>query len=183
VPRPASALFEFEDAALAGRMRPLLRRLPPLEGAPIRIATHKGLRDRHGAVHAGSLLRQRQIVFDCARSEFGRIFVHEVFHFVWLRLGNRFRFAFEELLAGECLAGIPGELGWSSEWRKQRLLASDLRLRSRRWREYCCESFCDTAAWIYGGPKRHEEYTLPRARRAARRAWFRNSMEGRRLSI
>ena len=41
--------------------------------------------------------------------------------------------------------------------------------RTRRWREYCCESFCDTAAWMYSGVERHEEFTLggPLAARAA----------------
>jgi len=45
-----------------------LRRLPPLTGAPIRIETLPGLRDRRGAVHAGSFLRQRRIAFDCSRT-------------------------------------------------------------------------------------------------------------------
>jgi hypothetical protein len=44
--------------------------------------------------------------------------------------------------------------------------------RNRRWREYCCESFCDTAAWLYAGVARHEEFTLAAPLRAARRKWF-----------
>ncbi len=62
--------------------------LPPLAGQPIRLARAHNLRDRHGPVHGGAFLRERRILFDCTRAEFPRIFVHELFHFVWLRAGN-----------------------------------------------------------------------------------------------
>jgi hypothetical protein len=100
------------------------------------------------------------MVFDCTRAEFPRIFVHELFHFVWLRAGNPNRFAWEALMRRELDAGAGGELGWSAEWRKQAMAARDHRSRSRRWRDYCCESFCDTAAWLYSGAARHPEFTL-----------------------
>jgi len=161
----------------------LLGRLPRLAGAEVRIESQSGLRDRRGAVHAASFLRQRRMVFDCRRSEFPRIFVHELFHFVWLRAGNPARREFESLLAGEWRAGAAGELGWSAEWRKQRLDGRDVTGRSRRWREYCCESFCDTAAWLYGGVKRHREFTLAGTYRLARRRWFRQVVERACLSI
>jgi len=164
--------FVFDDASLAQWARPALRRLPRLAGSPIRIHCHPGLRDRRGAVHAGSFLRERRIAFDCRRSEFSRIFVHEVFHFVWLRLGNSRRRSFEALLASEHASHAKGELGWSAEWRKCALRPFDLRRRTRRWREYCCESFCDSAAWIFSGCKDHAEFTLSARFRGGRRRWF-----------
>ena len=161
----------------------ILRRLPPLEGAPVRIAAARGLSDSHGEVEAAAFLRQRRIAFNCTGAEFPRIFVHELFHFVWLRLGNRARLSYEALVESELAAGTRGELGWSAEWRKNALRPADRRRRSRRWREYCCESFCDTAAWLYSSVKRHGEFTLAAGRRRRRRAWFAESIEAKRLSI
>jgi len=104
--------------------------------------------------------------------DFARIFVHELFHFVWLRLGNEKRRSYERLIASELRKRVRGELGWSAEWRKKELGPADCTQRTRRWREYCCESFCDTAAWRYAGVKRHAEFTLAREAREARRKWF-----------
>jgi hypothetical protein len=143
----------------------------------------RGLRDRYGAAHGAAFLRKRRIAFDCTRAEFPRVFVHELFHFAWLRAGNPLRRSFEDLLAAEWRVGTRGELGWSAELRKSRLAPRDVRLRTRRWREYCCESFCDTAAWLYSGIPRHEEFTLARRFHAARRAFFRQNLESGRLSI
>jgi hypothetical protein len=103
---------------------------------------------------------------------FARVFVHELFHFVWLRLGNTKRRVYEGLLASELRQGARGELGWSAEWRKAKLRPDDWKKRTRKWREYCCESFCDTAAWRYAGVRAHGEFTLPAGSRAARAAWF-----------
>jgi hypothetical protein len=152
--------------------RTILRRLPPLAGAPIHIERTRALRDRRGELHAGSLLRQRRMFFDCTRKEFPRIFVHELFHFVWLRAGNAVRLAYESLVASEFHAAARGELGWSAECRKKALAPEDLTTRSRRWREYCCESFCDSAAWLYSGIRRHPEFTLATRFALRRRAWF-----------
>jgi hypothetical protein len=148
------------------------RGLPQFEGASIAIRSAAGLRDRYGPVHAGSFLRKREIAFNCTAAEFPRIFVHELFHFVWLRAGNTRRREFEELLRLEWRAGAAGELGWSAEWRKQKLTRADVRGRTRRWREYCCESFCDSAAYLYSSVDQHPEYTLARRYRDKRRAWF-----------
>jgi hypothetical protein len=175
--------FIFEDAAFEPRVLRALRRLPAMTGAPIRIRGADGLRDRHGEAHAGAFLRERRIVFDRSLAEFRRIFVHELFHFVWLRKGNAARRSYEELVKAECLAGLPGELGWSAEWRKQALDPRDIQTRTRRWREYCCESFCDSAAWLYSGVARHAEFTLPARRRKRRQAWFARAVEGGPLSI
>ena len=70
----------------------------------------RGLRDRRGPVHGGSFLRERRIALDCTRAEFPRIFVHEVAHFIWLRLGNRARRSYEDVLRAESRRG-PGRTG------------------------------------------------------------------------
>jgi hypothetical protein len=171
------------DPRYAPQVRALLERLPEMDGAPVRIETKRNLRDRHGPVHAAAFLRDRRMVFDCGRGEFPRIFVHELFHFVWLRLGNPLRHTWEDCLAAELRAGARGELGWSAEWRKRELEAGEIAARGRRWREYCCEGFCDTAAWFYGGAGRHPEFTLRKRWRKRRAAWFKAVLDGRKLSI
>ena len=141
--------------------------------------------ERGRPVHAGTFLRRRLIVLDRALldapRELARILAHELFHFVWLRLGNPSRREWEKLLAAEIRAGAAGELGWSAEWRKGELRRPDRARRTRRWREYACESFCDTAAWLLCGG-RHTQFTLGKQARAARRAWFCNLLS-RRVSI
>lgn len=138
-------------------------------------------------MHAGAFLRERRIAFDAALAadprEFARIFVHELFHFVWLRLGNPRRLGYEGLLRQEMRDGARGELGWSAEWRKRALAPQDAARRTRRWREYVCESFCDTAAWIFSGVEEHAEYTLALRFRRRRRHWFAKSDVTKRISI
>jgi hypothetical protein len=133
-------------------------------------------------VHAGSFLRTREIVLESALLdqpvEFARIFLHELFHFVWLRAGNPLRRSWEALLEDELRSGARGELGWSADGRKRRLGPRDRASRSRRWREYACESFCDSAACLLGGAGDHEEFTLARRVRENRRRWF-QSLLGR----
>jgi hypothetical protein len=154
------------------RARAALSRVPPLCGEPIELRYRRELR----GVHAGSFLRERRISLhpELRRDarEFARILVHEVFHFVWLRLGNRRRRSFEDLLRREWDKGVEGELGWSAERRKQSLRRHDPARRTRPWRMYCCESFCDTAAWLYAGLAGHEEFTLDAAASRRRRKWF-----------
>jgi len=157
--------------------------MPPLAGLPISVEPIRNLRDRRGPVHGGSFLRERRIALDCTRAEFPRIFVHEVAHFIWVRLGNPVRLAYEDVLRAESGARARGELGWSAEWRKDALSPDDLACRSRRWREYCCESFCDTAAWLYSGASDHPEFTLAKRWRRGRKVWFSESLGGRTLSI
>lgn len=161
--------------------------LPAISGKPVRLEIRGALADRRGAVHAGAFLRERRIAFDAGlaadRREFARIFVHELFHFVWARLGNPRRWSFEALLRQEICERARGELGWSAEWRKRALQARDPRRRTRRWREYVCESFCDTAAWLLSGVRAHPEYTLARRFRSRRRQWFVQSDVTKRISI
>ena len=180
---PVRRLFVFEDASRRKQVEMLLRRLPPISGALVSIQSAHALGDRRGAVHAGAFVRERRIAFHCSRAEFPRIFVHELFHFIWARLGNPARHSYERVVKGEWRAGRRGELGWSAEWRKRALGEGDVQRRSRRWREYYCESFCDTAAWLYSGARRHREFTLPGSCRARRRAWFAERIESGRLSI
>jgi hypothetical protein len=145
-------------------------------GPPVRIEFAASLKP---GVHAATFIRQRRIVLDAAlRSqsrELERILIHELFHFTWLRIGNAPRWSYEQLLAEEADRRARGELGWSAEWRKRELSREDRVRRTRRWREYVCESFCDTAAWLHGRCKRHEEFTLAGTHRARRRKWFRRN--------
>jgi hypothetical protein len=163
-----------------------MARLPAFEGKPVRVVlrpalfAHRGTLlsglDRGTPVHAGSFLRRREIVLDRSLrdepSELARILVHEIFHFVWLRMGNQVRRSFEAQLDAEVQRNARGELGWSADLRKQALSPGDVRARNRRWREYACESFCDSAAWLHTGARDHEEFTLARRFRQARREWL-----------
>lgn len=115
-----------------------------------------------------------------ARQELARIFIHELFHFVWVRLGNRRRSSYGQLLRGELAAHARGELGWSAQERKAGLDGME---QGRAWRAYMCESFCDTAAFLYAGCLRHEEFTLRPGWRCKRALWFDESLGGRPLSI
>ena len=161
--------------------------LPRMDGDPIRLEIRRELSDRHGAAHAGAFIRERRIAFDAELAsdpqEFARIFIHEIFHFVWLRLGNPRRWSYEELLREEMRGRARGELGWSAEWRKRAIASRDAGRRTRRWREYVCESFCDTAAWMFSGVPAHREYTLARRFCERRRQWFQESNVANRISI
>lgn len=152
----------------------------------MKIRYRANLRDTAGnEAHAATWIRRRLIVLDPelkkSPREHRRILLHEHFHFVWVRLGNPLRRDWENHLAAEWKARARGEAGWSAEWRKAELSALDLAHGSRRWREYCCESFCDTAASIYG--KDDSEVTLATSRRQARAVWFRKSFAGRKFPI
>lgn len=129
-------------------------------------------------------MRKREIVMESELranpEELARIFVHELFHFVWIRLGNPRRKSYETLLRGEMTAGARGELGWSAQSRKDMLSGAPTGVR---WRVYVCESFCDTAAFLYAGCELHEEFTLRARWRRKRARWFDESLDGRVLSI
>ena len=158
--------------------------LPPLAGRPIRVELRASL----GSHLAGTSIPARKILLDAAvfarRGEFERILIHELFHFVWVRLGNPKRFAWEQVLALELRAQVAGELGWSAERRKRKLTRDDVRRRTPRWRRYACESFCDTAAWMFAGLRAHDEFTLAAAHRLPRRRWFtRQFSSGRPVSV
>jgi hypothetical protein len=183
-------MFVFDEAGarrFRAAVRGIARALPPMEGPPIRIETKSGLRGAGGAIHAGAFLRERRITFDPALEraphEFARIFVHELFHFAWIRLGNPLRRSYEEVVGRECARSARGELGWSAAWRKEALSRAEWEQRTRRWREYVCESFCDTAAWRFAGLSGHPEFTLTQRWRPGRRDWFAQKLETKRISI
>jgi hypothetical protein len=146
-----------------------------LTGRPIEVRYRDNLSDTAGnPAHAATFIRQRLIVLDRElRSnprEHERILAHELFHFVWMRTGNQKRRAWEAVLRAEWQTKARGEAGWSAEWRKRELSPGDVKLRSRKWRDYCCESFCDTGACLETGSA--TEVTLAPGRLAARRLWF-----------
>lgn len=160
--------------------------LPELDGRAIEVRYEEGLVDSAGhRAHASTSIRGRVIVLDkelkAAGPEKARVMVHELFHFVWVRLGNPRRKAWEELLRTEWNAKAKGETGWSSEWRKRELKPEDLENRSPYWREYCCEAFCDTASLIFGGPD--DENNLGLKWQRGRRKWFEGNIENRKLAL
>jgi hypothetical protein len=129
------------------------------------------------AIYAAAFIRQRRIVLESALlsrpSRLRLILTHELFHFVWARLGNKARREFAVLLRRELKAGARGELGESSSVRKAALTNTDrLRGSTERWREYVCESFCDTAAWFYSAHPDCADFTLSRRWKTIRRRWF-----------
>lgn len=180
------------------RARPLiagiLERIPVLEGEELAVIFRPELTawrrkllsgdGRGRPVHAGSDIRKRRMVLDSALrqhpSELARILVHELYHFAWVHLGNPRRLSYEDLVLSQL--GAPGELGWSAEATKGALAPADSAQRTRRWREYVCESFCDTAAWLHSTLDVHEEWTLAPRYRRARKRWFEEYI-GRVLSI
>jgi hypothetical protein len=127
-------------------------------------------------VHAATYLRKGLIILEEGllrnRGELRRILLHELFHFVWWKLGNPRRMAWEQLLTREFSRAARGELGWSAEVRKTSLKARDRQERNRAWREYCCESFCDSGASYLGGVLQHPEQTLAPAFRKIRYQWL-----------
>ncbi len=145
-------------------------------GDPIRVEIRRSL----GSHMAGASIPRRLILLDAAvlarRGEFERILIHELFHFAWVRLSNQKRRAWERVLAGELRDRVRGELGWSAEWRKETLTFADPRFRTPKWRRYACESFCDTAAWMFAALSAHDEFTLAAASRRLRRRWFREQL-------
>jgi len=169
--------------------------LPPCAGKPIRISYRKPLLVRRGALvseggqemHAATFLRRRHMVLDGEllgnEREWRRIFVHEVFHFAWVRLGNAARASWRALLAEEWRSRARGELGWSAELRKKELSGRDVAGEGPRWKDYTCESFCDTAAWMYARAGRHEEFTLAARWRKPRASWFRERFGDRAVPL
>lgn len=135
-------------------------------------------------LHAVSYIPQRYVVFQRdlfrRRVELGRILYHELCHFLWPRLGNPRRRSYEAVLRQEFRGGTRGELGYSAQWRKEKLRADGdfpRRRAARRelWRDYVCESFCDTGSFVLLGLERranHSEYTLSRAARRQRGRWI-----------
>ncbi len=191
----ATGLFHIANRRAARLLGAAIHELPEIEGSQIEVEFRPMLtawrgkllsRDARGkAVHAGSDIRKRRMVLDSQLlrqpQELERIFVHELYHFVWVRLGNPARWGYEHLAERQFAAR--GEMGWSAEGAKERITAADRKERTRSWREYVCESFCDSAAWMHSRLARHEEWTLAPKLRQERVAWFRRVLGGRRLLL
>ncbi len=172
-------------------MADAIGRLPLLVGSPIRIRTlpslsaHRGKLLSGGAgrgtpVHAATFIRERTIVLETEllrRPPSLRLtLVHELFHFVWARLGNSQRRSYSDLLAREVRRRARAELGESSSVKKNGLVSPDA-VSTRQWSDYVCESFCDTAAWHYSGIRRHREFGLAPSWRRERQRWFRENID------
>ncbi|MCW5980450.1 MAG: hypothetical protein KIT09_20370 [Bryobacteraceae bacterium] len=181
------------DPGLRLTVETILNHSTRFRGRAVRVAFLPDLRTRRGnllsgattgqEVHAGSDLRRRLIILDEALTasvaELRRILLHEIFHFAWRRLSTTHRLTYEHLISAEIDRGARGELGWSSEMRKVRLGAPDRLERTRRWRNYLCESFCDTGSWVLSEIERHEEFTLAPRFRRARKKWFEDLLSRR----
>ena len=154
-----------------------------LEGDPIQLRFLPRLTASRGkllsgagfgkAVHAASYLRTRQMTLESELlendAELTRILLHELFHFIWLRLGNEKRKSYQELLLAEWRRHARGEAGWSAEHVKARIKKPG---RSRLWRLYVCESFCDSGATYADRLTAHPEFTLAKSFWAKRSEWF-----------
>jgi hypothetical protein len=162
--------------------------LPALRGAPISVRFLPALKVSRGQllsdvphtgtpVHAAAFLRKRKIVLEVDLLErplkLRLILIHEIFHFVWVRLGNPQRRDFAALLQRELESGARNELGESSATKKALLSLTDCEQNSRLWRDYVCESFCDTAAWYFAGIS-SSEFALARRWRKHRECWIRS---------
>lgn len=147
---------------------PLPSALSLSNSGPIRLLWNAALADGSRPAVGGADIRRREIHLDPSLrrepAERSRILTHELFHFAWVRLGNPARADWKRLLERELVAGARGELGLSSQWRKDELPLD--------FPGYACEAFCDTAAWLFSACHEHEEYTLANRWRARRREWF-----------
>jgi hypothetical protein len=162
----------------------------PIWGKPVRIYVLptltscrgklcSGQPERGRAVHAASFIRKRRIVLEQELLQdkvlASAILVHELFHFVWMRCGNERRHNYGALLREELSGRARGELGESAETHKHWCLETGEGRRAsvdRAWRDYVCESFCDTAAWYFSAGRRRVPVTLARCWRTKRAGWF-----------
>lgn len=162
--------------------------LLPIIGSPIFVSFRPNLgvrrrkllsgpRPKGVPVYAASFIPKREIVLAAELRRDQRllrlILVHELFHFVWPRLGNQTRAEYTGLLKREVSAGARGELGESAEVRKQFCAKS-----ISAWKDYVCESFCDTAAWLFAGVADHEAFGLAVRWKTRRAFWFQKTFEG-----
>ena len=163
----------------------------PFYGSPIHLEFLPALTAHRGAllskggrgrpVYAASFLRERRVVLEDSLTRdpprLRLIFTHEVLHFAWWRLGNTRRTDFGALLTEECAARPRGELGESSLVAKDAYLSGSGEGKPRLWRDYVCESFCDTGAWLFSGVEDHDSFQLAARWKSRRAAWFRSLPE------
>lgn len=123
-------------------------------------------------VFAASFLARREIVFASELLDHApalvEIFAHEIYHFAWRRLGNVERAAWAQLLQGETK---PKHAGLSSRLRYEEFIE---RRADRRWKNYVCEAFCDTAGAM----------TQPKSKISSqRKQWFKRLLKRRKLAV
>jgi hypothetical protein len=171
----------------------LLSGLPFKNGSPILVSikpeltAHRGKllsgRSQTGTpVYAASFIRERRIILEAqlfTNEQLLRlVLAHELFHFVWPRLGNPTRASFANLLAAELKGSARGELGESAAVSKEILLASPAnRRQDRRFLHYLCEAFCDTGAFLFAGVRVSAHFTLAPRWIVRRTAWFREAID------
>jgi hypothetical protein len=179
------------SGAVSSRSRNLLIKtwtgLPLKPSSPVQLAflpeltAHRGKllsgTNRGTPVYAASFFRKRRIVLETGLLSSPAIlrfvFVHELFHFAWVRLGNRRRDEYSHLLRQEIDAHARGELGESSAVKKEELQRKfDLGVGSGLWRDYVCESFCDSAGSMFTAGPVHKGLKLGKTWTALRREWF-----------
>ena len=123
-------------------------------------------------IFAASFLARREIVFALEllddASALVEVFAHEIYHFVWRRLGNVERANWAALLGGEA---VPKHAGLSSQLRFETFQNSG---KDRHWKDYVCEAFCDTA----GALTRSHAKISPQ-----REQWFERLKKRRRLFV
>ena len=169
------------DRLISNRGCVFINQKPP----PKRVFSAQKKHSQHSLQpHAVSFIPERYIVLERAlfrrRIEHGRILYHELCHFLWPRLGNPRRRRFQNLIRRQLRERVRGELGYSSGMRKASILAAkrdgiSRQALTRLRRDYFCECFCDTGAYVLLGSERsqkHSEFTLGRAARERRtRIW------------
>jgi hypothetical protein len=179
------------NGAVSARCRKLLfttwTGLPLKPGRPVQttflpeLTAHRGKllsrADRGTPVYAATYIRRRRMVLEASLlahpAALRFIFVHELFHFVWVRLGNRMRHEYSDLLSREMARNARGELGESSLVKKAELKRRfESSPSCALWRDYICESFCDSAACILTGAPVHDGLKLATRWIAIRRDWF-----------
>jgi len=165
-----------------------------MEGAPIELEFLPQLTTARGKllsgagrgteVHAASFLRLRRMTLDSILlkddEELTRILIHELAHFMWMRLGNVKRREWEALLTAEFRRKARGDAGWSAEHVKILLKEPE---RTKRWRLYVCESFCDSVAAYAAELTSHAEFTLANSFWSKRVAWLGIILAAKRISI
>ena len=202
--KPADIEASFELAgAISARSRNLLLStwtgLPLEPSSPVQLAflpeltAHRGkLLSRAGRgtpVYAATFIRQRRIVLETTLlstpAVLRFIFAHELFHFAWVRLGNKKRAEYSCLLVHEMEQRARGELGESAAVKKAELRDQpEISPGGPLWRDYVCESFCDSAACIFGEGSVHEGVKLAKTWTVMRRDWFLQSLaDGRRWAL
>jgi hypothetical protein len=175
------------DARTRKRLLTTWTGLPIEPAAAVQVAFLPRLTDYRGKllsgdhrgtpIYAAAFVRERRIVLETdlvkTPDALRFIFVHELFHLAWLRLGNGRREAFRKLLVNEIAANVRGELGESSTVKKGQWMACpEFSVRAPNWRDYTCESFCDSAASFYAAGRVPSGYKIGKAWTAIRRDWF-----------